>query len=144
VKTPKTVRQELIRRAEAAKLRAYSPYSRFRVGAAILAEDGTIFDGCNVENSSYSLTICAERNAVFQAVHAGKLKFRSIAITSDNHGVLTPCGACRQVLSEFAPKLEIILASSNGTVKTTTLDALFPLPADLKSLARPAKRTKAK
>ncbi len=140
MKTSRTVREELIRRAHAAKEGAYAPYSRFHVGAALLTDDGHIFTGCNVENSSYSLTICAERNAVFQAVHAGKLKFRSIAIASDNHGILTPCGACRQVLSEFAPGMEIILTGADGTVRTTSLDKLFPLPADLKKLARPSGR----
>ena len=142
MKTNKALRQEQIRRAELAKSKAYAPYSQFHVGAALLTDDGTIFEGCNVENGSYSLTICAERNAVFQAVQAGKLKFRSIAITSDHHGILTPCGACRQVLSEFAPDIELILASSEGEYKITTLTKLFPLPADLKGLARPSLRKK--
>lgn len=113
---------------------AYAPYSNFHVGAALLTDDGEIFDGCNIENSSYSLTICAERTAVFRAVAEGKKKFRSIAITSDDNGFITPCGACRQVLSEFAPALEIVLVTSKGKTKVTTLDKLFPTPPDLKKL----------
>ena len=89
-KTSKKEREELVRRAVNAKTHAYAPYSRFRVGAALLTEDGEMFEGCNVENSSYSLTICAERNAVFQAVMSGKTNFRSIAIASDDHAFLLP------------------------------------------------------
>ncbi len=125
-----------MQRATLAKRRAYAPYSNFRVGASLLTKDGDVFDGSNVENSSYSLTICAERNAVFQAVHAGKTRFRSIAIASDDHSLLTPCGACRQVLSEFAPTIEVILTTVDGHVRVTSLDRLFPMPADLKKLAR--------
>ncbi len=133
-------REELVRRAANAKEHAYAPYSRFRVGAALLTEDGEIFEGCNVENSSYSLTICAERNAVFQAVMSGKTSFRSIAIASDDHAFLPPCGACRQVLSEFSPSMEILLTNADGKIKVVALDTLHPMPADLKMLARPSKR----
>jgi cytidine deaminase len=129
-------RRSLVARAIRAKARAYAPYSRFRVGAALLADDGTIFEGCNVENSSYSLTICAERNAVFQAAAQGKTSFRAIAIASDDPGFLTPCGACRQVLSEFNPAIEIILTTADGRTKLISLATLFPMPADLKKLAR--------
>ena len=129
-------RKALVARAVRAKVRAYAPYSQFRVGAALLADDGTIFEGCNVENSSYSLTICAERNAVFQAAARGKTRFRAIAIASDDPGFLTPCGACRQVLAEFNPSIEIILTTSDGRTRLTSLAALFPLPADLRKLAR--------
>ena len=130
-------RKTLIARAVAAKARAYAPYSGFRVGAALLADDGTIFGGCNVENSSYSLTVCAERNAVFQAAARGKTRFRAIAIASDDPGFLSPCGACRQVLSEFNPSMEVILTTPDGRVRLTSLSKLFPMPADLKKLARP-------
>ena len=136
MKTTRREREELVQRAMLAKRRAYAPYSNFRVGASLLTKDGDVFDGSNVENSSYSLTICAERNAVFQAVHAGKTRFRSIAIASDDHSLLTPCGACRQVLSEFAPTIEVILTTVDGHVRVTSLDRLFPMPADLKKLAR--------
>jgi len=134
--TTKKEREELIRRAANAKARAYAPYSQFRVGAALLTKEGEVFEGCNVENSSYSLTICAERNAVFQAVMAGKTSFRSIAISSDEHTFLPPCGACRQVLSEFSPSMEIILTNGEGKMKVVSLEDLHPMPADLKMLAR--------
>jgi cytidine deaminase len=136
VKTTRKEREELVQRAMLAKRRAYAPYSNFRVGAALLTKEGDVFDGSNVENSSYSLTICAERNAVFQAVQAGKTRFRSIAIASDDDELLTPCGACRQVLSEFSPTMEVILTTVDGHVRVTSLDRLFPMPADLKKLAR--------
>lgn len=129
-------RAALIARAVKAKRRAYAPYSGFRVGAALLAMNGTIVDGCNVENSSFSLTVCAERNAVFHAVARGFTRFRSIAIASDDPGFLPPCGACRQVLSEFNPSMEIILTTPSGQSRVMTLDELFPAPPDLKKLAR--------
>lgn len=129
-------RASLIARAVKAKRRAYAPYSGFRVGAALLATDGTMVDGCNVENSSYSLTICAERNAVFHAVARGITAFRSMAIASDDPDFLPPCGACRQVLSEFNPTMEIILTTASGKSRVTTLDVLFPIPPNLKKLAR--------
>jgi len=139
MRRPKVVPQaskHLIEAAILAKKRAYSPYSRFRVGAAILTEDGKVFSGCNVENSSYSLTICAERNAVFQAICEGYSQFKSIAIASDNTDFLPPCGACCQVLSEFAPNIKLILTTSRGDVKVTSLTKLFPMPADLKKLGK--------
>jgi cytidine deaminase len=135
LKTLKEEQSLLISTANLAKESAYAPYSNFRVGAALMTEGGEVFHGCNVENSSYSLTICAERNAVFQAVAKGKTKFRAIAITSDDAGFITPCGACRQVLSEFNPQLEIILTTSAGKKRITTLDKLFPVPPELKKLA---------
>jgi len=101
------VRQTLIRAAIEARERAYAKYSQFKVGAAVLAADRTIFTGCNVENSSYGLTICAERAAVFSAVAAGQQKLEMIAIATA--GGATPCGACRQVLAEFNPALAILL-----------------------------------
>lgn len=126
----------LVDSAVKAKLKAYAPYSRFRVGAALVSNGGTLFTGCNVENSSFSLTICAERNALFKAVSEGQTGFSVIAITSDNEGFLTPCGACRQVLAEFAPGIEVILATSSGKTRVTNLKELFPMPADLKKLKR--------
>lgn len=134
--TSKQVQAELIAAAKRAKHKAYAVYSNFRVGAALLTDDGEIFEGCNVENSSYGLTICAERSAVFQAVAQGKTDFRSIAIASDDPGFITPCGACRQVLAEFAPRLEIILTTATGQKKITSLAKLFPIPPDLKKLSR--------
>ncbi len=129
-------RSELVAAATRVKQNAYAIYSNFRVGAALLTDEGEVFQGCNVENSSYGLTICAERNAVFQAVAQGRNRFKAIAIVSDDDGFITPCGACRQVLAEFAPRLEIILTNKAGNKKVTTLDKLFPIPPDLKKLSR--------
>jgi len=141
VATTKRQRNELAAIARHAKGHAYAGYSRFRVGAALLTSDGTVFEGCNVENASYGLAICAERNAVFQAVAAGKKIFRSIAIASDDKGYLSPCGACCQVLSEFAPRLEVLLTDARGNIKVTSLDKLFPTPPDLKKLSLRTRRT---
>ncbi len=139
---PEAEKAELIAAARRVKNNAYAIYSNFRVGAALLTNDGSIFEGCNVENSSYGLTICAERNAVFRAVAEGKIHFRAMAISSDDAGFITPCGACRQVLAEFAPRLEIILTNRAGKKKVTTLDKLFPIPPDLKKLSRLTTKSK--
>jgi len=136
VATSSKERSELVAAATRVKQNAYAIYSNFRVGAALLTDEGEVFQGCNVENSSYGLTICAERNAVFQAVAQGRNRFKAIAIVSDDDGFITPCGACRQVLAEFAPRLEIILTNKAGNKKVITLDKLFPIPPDLKKLSR--------
>ncbi|MDD8017624.1 MAG: cytidine deaminase [Bacteroidota bacterium] len=133
----KQTRDELISRATQAKKNAYAPYSKFRVGAAILTDDGTIFDGSNVENASYGLTICAERNAVFQAVHAKKRKITAVAVTSDEKTFITPCGACRQVIAEFAdPDTEIILITVDGKWKVVKFGKIFPAPPALDKLKK--------
>lgn len=125
---------ELLRRAHAARAQAYSPYSRIQVGAALLARDGRVFTGCNVENASYGLTLCAERSAVMKAVSEGAREFTAIAITTSLEHALMPCGACRQVLSEFAPSLRVIVAGTKGARAEARLDELLPRafkPADL-------------
>lgn len=133
----KHVRAELIHRAVAAKKTSYSPYSKFRVGAALLTDDGEIFSGCNVENASYGLAICAERNAIFQMAFAGKRKISAIAVTTDENGFITPCGACRQVISEFANgETEIILISKNGKTKSLKFKKIFPAPPSLDKLKK--------
>lgn len=114
----------LLEQAKTAALNAYAPYSGFRVGSAVLCADGSIFTGCNVENSSYSLTICAERSAVFSAVNAGQKSFLAIAVYVDSTRNFPPCGACRQVLSEFAPELRVIYGNRNEVVETTLAELL--------------------
>jgi len=127
----------MIRQAMDAKETSYSPYSKFRVGASVLTSDGTIYSGCNVENASYGLAICAERNAIFQAAFAGKRKIVAVAVSSDERGFLTPCGACRQVISEFADdKTEIILVNTAGKSKSVSFQSIFPTPPALNKLKK--------
>ena len=119
-------RQELCQKAVEMLSRAYVPYSRFPVGAALECSDGTVFTGCNVENAAYGPSNCAERTAVFKAVSEGYRRFRRIAITADSDGFCPPCGVCRQVLQEFAPDLEVILVNRRGETKRLTLRELLP------------------
>lgn len=121
--------------AEAASTRAYAPYSGFRVGAAVLAEDGEVFTGCNVENASYSLSICAERSAIFQAVCAGKRSFAAIVIFTPTERPVPPCGSCLQVLHEFAPAAHVYSFASTGEPLHFTLPDLLPHPFDLERTA---------
>jgi cytidine deaminase len=106
--------------------RAYAPYSNFQVGAALESTDGKIFSGCNVENISYGLTICAERNAVFAAIAVGTRSFRRIVIVADSKEPVTPCGACRQVLSEFSENMEIISINLQSHKFRAKLSKLLP------------------
>ncbi len=110
--------QELLEAAKAATENAYAPYSGFRVGAALLCEDGSVVTGCNVENASYSLTLCAERTAIFKAISDGKRSYRCIAVYVDSEEVFPPCGACRQVIYEFSPEIPVIYGNKHGCVKT--------------------------
>ena len=116
--------KELIAQASAVRQRAYAPYSQYKVGAALLGKSGKVYLGCNVENASYSLTCCAERTAVFKAVSEGETEFTAIAIVTENGG--SPCGPCRQVLSEFAPNLTVYISSSNRAIRRTTIRKLLP------------------
>src|SRR5438067_13222866 len=111
----------LIEVAKEARLRAYAPYSRFQVGAALLAADGRIFSGSNVENISFGLTCCAERVAIFSAIAAGVSVFKEIVIVSDSREPVSPCGACRQVMAEFAPSLEVTSVNLIGEAFTANL-----------------------
>lgn len=127
--------KQLIDAAKTVLHKAYAPYSEFRVGAALLTEDGQMFTGCNVENSSYGLSVCAERIAVFKAVSEGNKKFTQLALVTETTSPAYPCGACRQVLSEFAPDLELLIASTkNTTIIRKRLGDLIPFvfgPDDL-------------
>lgn len=126
-------RQHLTQLAIEARQQAYAPYSNYLVGAALLAADGTVFTGCNVENATYGATICAERTAVVKAVSEGVREFEAIVIATANGG--SPCGICRQVMYEFAPDLTVIMIDSEGRVTHEgSLRDLLPLgfrPSDL-------------
>ncbi len=117
--------RKLIEEAKKAARNAYAPYSGYRVGAALKTADGNIYTGCNIENASYSLTVCAERNAVAQAVINGERDFQAIAVFVDSDLLFSPCGACRQVLSEFSPALRVIYANNNE-IRTALLKDLLP------------------
>jgi cytidine deaminase len=116
----------LVESAKAARSSAHAPYSNFAVGAALECSDGTVFTGCNVENLSLGLTICAERVAVGTAVAAGRSDFRRIAIAADTDVPISPCGACRQVLAEFHPSLQILSANLKGQIEKFSLAELLP------------------
>jgi len=124
---PKTA-QELVDQAIEARDKAYAPYSKFKVGAAILTKDGKTYQGCNIENASYGATICAERSAVCNMIVNGGADPIAIAICYNEEEFAVPCGICRQVLSEFSPKgdLIILMAKTDGTYRETTLSALLP------------------
>ncbi|KAB2909345.1 MAG: cytidine deaminase [Ignavibacteriaceae bacterium] len=118
---------ELAQKAREAQLGSYSPYSKFRVGAALLTGDGEVVLGSNVENASYGLTICAERTAFVKAVSAGKKKFKAIAVVGDMDDFCTPCGACRQFMAEFCGNdFEIVLINSKNEIKVFSMDELLP------------------
>lgn len=117
--------QKLMDCAIKARENAYSPYSHFAVGAALLCEDGTLYEGCNIENASYGLTNCAERTAIFKAVSEGHVTFKALAVVADTEGPCAPCGACRQVMAEFKIPL-IIMGNLMGNIKIVTIEELLP------------------
>ena len=118
--------QEMIKAARGAAEHAYCRYSHFPVGAAVLTESGDIFAGCNVENASYGLTMCAERNAIFQAVAHGHQSIRVVVIVTPTDFPTPPCGACRQVINEFGPAAEVVAVAKSGSVLHMPLDDLLP------------------
>ena len=122
--------KELCQKAVDMLERAYCPCSHFPVGAALECEDGTVFTGCNIENASYTPTICAERTAISKAVSEGYLKFKRIAIAGRSEDFCVPCGVCRQVMMEFAPDLEVICLNGKGEAKHFTLKELLPYGFD--------------
>jgi cytidine deaminase len=123
-----TVREidEVIRRAKLAQKRAYSPYSKVKIGAAILTSAGRIYEGCNIENASYGLSCCAERAAIFNAVADGHRDLVAIAVVGKSADFTKPCGACRQVMAEFNPKLKVMRRGLDGFSVDTTLEKLLP------------------
>ena len=126
--------EKLVAAALLAKEKAYAPYSRFRVGAALLAKDGSIYTGCNIENSSYGLTICAERTAIFKAYSEGNREFVAIAVVSDSPEHTPPCGACRQVLMDLAGNIDFVMRNAKKDVQIIKLNSLLPMAFTPKNL----------
>ena len=126
---PFTQYNELISRASAARLLAYAPYSKFSVGAALVTKAGKIYTGCNVENVSLGLTICAERSAIATAIAQGSKDFVAIAVVTAGKKPAIPCGACRQVLAEFNPSMKVLAATVDGKVQEFDLAELLPFPS---------------
>lgn len=122
--------EALIAAARAAREHAHAPFSNFRVGAAVRAASGRIFTGCNIENATYGLTICAERVAVFNAISEGEHGFEAVAVVADTDVLTPPCGACRQIIWEFCGNVEIVLANVNSRLTTYRMSELLPHPFD--------------
>jgi cytidine deaminase len=129
--------QTLLDQAIEARKKAYTPYSNFQVGAAVLTKGKQVFLGCNIENASYGLTNCAERTAIFKAVSEGEKEIEAIVVVGDTEGPIAPCGACRQVMVEFFDKdTKVILANLNGSKVETTIDELLPGSFSSKDLTK--------
>lgn len=119
--------EKLIEEAKIARDRAYVPYSKFKVGAAILTEDGKIYHGCNIENAAYSMCNCAERTALFKAYSEGVKNFTAMAVVADTERPCSPCGACRQVIAELCPQdMRVILTNLKGEIQELTIEELLP------------------
>lgn len=120
-------KSQLMEESKIARENAYVPYSKFKVGAALLSKEGKVYHGCNIENAAYSMTNCAERTAVFKAVSEGVRDFSSLAVVADTEGPVSPCGACRQVIAEFCePTMPVYLINLKGNVLETTVAELLP------------------
>jgi cytidine deaminase len=126
--------KSLAEKAVEAKSRALPTYSNFHVGAALITEDDKIYTGCNIESSSYSLTICAERTAIFKAISEGERKFKAIAVAGDTEGFISPCGACRQIISDLCGDIDIILVNSKNETKVMKTSELLPFAFSDKDL----------
>lgn len=119
--------KKLIEEAKAAREKAYVPYSKFKVGAALYTVDGKVYHGCNIENAAYSVTICAERTALFKAYSEGATAFSKLVVVADTKRPVSPCGACRQVISELCPKdMKVVLTNLTGHVQEITVEDLLP------------------
>lgn len=132
---------ELIAAASAARDRAYTPYSHFAVGAAVLAASGQIYVGCNIENASYPMTMCAERVALYNAYAAGERSIEALAVVTDTDDVASPCGGCRQVIAELAPDSTILLFNTRGQQRWTTPRDLLPFSFGASQLDEAARST---
>ncbi|QPC46920.1 cytidine deaminase [Mangrovibacillus cuniculi] len=120
-------RDQLLEEAKIARERAYVPYSKFKVGAALLTEEGKVYHGCNIENAAYSMCNCAERTALFKAYSEGDTKYTAIAVVADTKRPVPPCGACRQVISELcSPEMKVYLTNLQGAVEELTVAELLP------------------
>ena len=126
--------EELVRCALEARENACAPYSNYQVGAALCAASGKVYTGCNIENSTYGLTVCAERVALWKALSEGERAFSRIAVVTSSESPASPCGACRQLLWEFCGDIEVILANLQGSWQTLRLAEIFPRPFDQTSL----------
>lgn len=126
--------EQLVQLALEARQHAYAPYSNFKVGAALLTSSGKVFTGCNVENSTYGLTVCAERVALWKAISEGGREFSAVAVVTESERPASPCGACRQLLWEFGGNLEVILANTRGVRESQRVADLLPHPFDRSSL----------
>ena len=122
--------EALIAAARTAREHAHAPYSNFRVGAAVRAKSGRIFSGCNVENATYGLTLCAERVAIFKAISEGERGFDAVAVVADTDALTPPCGSCRQILWEFCGDAEVVLANLKGKIERCRMSELLPKPFD--------------
>jgi cytidine deaminase len=129
-----TVEKDLTEQAKQAREKAFAPFSGFKVGAALRTKDGRIFTGCNIENASYSLTVCAERVAVFKAVSEGATEFEAIAVVADTERLTPPCGPCRQILWEFCGDIPVTMANLKGDTETVKMSELLPRAFDARFL----------
>ena len=128
--------KNLVKHAKTARRYSHSPYSHFRVGAALLTASGKIFTGCNIEISSFGLTICAERTAVFKAISEGEHKFKAIAVATDEVGFTSPCGACRQVIMDLAGDIDFVMSNGKGETRIMKMSVLLPHPFGPKNFSK--------
>ena len=129
-----TEQNKLVEIATEAREKAFAPFSNFKVGAALLAQSGAVFSGCNIENASYGLTMCAERVAIFKAISEGEKNFKHLAIVADTDNLTPPCGACRQIIWEFCGDVEIVLANLQDETESFQMSELLPRAFDVNFL----------